>query len=113
MQEQATLKDLAPIEQIKYWQMLELWTIDEAALIMAAIDPDDCSPEDGRNFQSAGRFAHREQYKFACIARKAIVSAIATGELSPFELWCEDKANINYQQWKAQAGYVPSYDEVK
>ena len=112
MREQATLKHLAPIEQIRYWQMVELWTIDEAALILAGIDPDDCSPSDGKSFESAGRFAHWEQYKYACIMRRALISAIAVGELSPFELWLQDLECINYNQYRAQPGHVPDCDEV-
>ena len=78
------MKDLAPVEQIKaQWWMLGLWTIDEAALIMGGIDPDDCDPEDGRSFKSAERFAHQEAYKYARFAQRAIITAIAMGGAFP------------------------------
>ena len=113
MRQPATMKDLAPAEQIQMqWGMLGLWTIDEAALIMGGIDPDDCDAEDGRSFKSAERFAHWEAYKYARFARRAIVTAIAIGELSPFELWVYEPLNINYYESKAVGGYVPNYDEV-
>lgn len=113
MRQPATMKDLAPAEQIQMqWGMLGLWTIDEAALIMGGIDPDDCDAEDGRSFKSAERFAHWEAYKYARFARRAIVTAIAIGELSPFELWVYEPLNINYYESKAVGGYVPNCDEV-
>lgn len=113
MKSLASMKDLAPVEQIKaQWWMLGLWTIDEAALIMGGIDPDDCDPEDGRSFKSAERFAHQEAYKYARFAQRAIITAIAMGELSPFELWVHDPYSINFHEYKAEGGYVPSYDEV-
>ena len=113
MKSLASMKYLAPVEQIKaQWWMLGLWTIDEAALIMGGIDPDDCDPEDGRSFKSAERFAHQEAYKYARFARRAIITAIAMGELSPFELWVHDPYSINFHEYKAEGGYVPSYDEV-
>lgn len=89
-----------------------MWTIDEAALIMGGIDPDDCDPEDGRSFKSAERFAHQEAYKYARFARRAIITAIAMGEPSPFELWVHAPYSINCHEYKAEGGYVPSYDEV-
>ena len=110
MREPAKLKDLTPVEQIRYWHMLGLWTIDESALIMAAIDPSDCNTRYSQEFESASKFAHWEQFKFANIARRSIISAIAMGELSPFELWIGGKGSrISI----APPGYVPSYDEVE
>lgn len=87
-----TLKDLAPIEHIKLWTYKELWTIDEAAYILAGIDPDDVKISESTNWESAPpKYAHSYQIKFYNAMRRAITTAIEVGTLSPFTLWIEDE----------------------
>ena len=101
---------------MKFWGMRGLWTVNEAALIIAAIDPDDCAAEDGRSFEAAQRFSHWEQNKYARIMRDSLIDAVVLGELTPFELWIgRYDSGFNGAEWaeyKADAGYAPARAEI-
>lgn len=109
-----TLNDLAPLEEIKLHAMKELWTIEDAAYIAAGIDPDSVKDSESAEGESIPpTFAHPYQLKFYRAMRGAILSGIATGTLTPFDLWIKYEHHLNgYHVEKVANTYAASMNEI-
>lgn len=90
MEKPLTLNDLAPLHDIRLWGFKELWTLEEAAYIVAGIDPNDVKTSVNSNWESAPpKFAHSYQIKFYNAILGAITTSIEVGTLTPFSLWVD------------------------
>jgi hypothetical protein len=80
------------------WRVIEVWTIEEAAMIWAGLDPIDHQVDDLDKIKG---LVSERQYKKSWIARRAFVEAISQGTL-PF---------VNAYEWNS-SGYDCWAEEV-
>lgn len=66
------------------WRFVEVWTLEEAAMLWAAIDPADHL---GARLEKLKNVLPKDQFKWAWIARRAFVEAVCSGTLPFVDAW--------------------------
>ena len=76
--------DASRLPDLSGWRYVEVWTLEETAMLWAAIDPADY---EGMRLQDLSRDIPREQYKKAFMSLRAVTEAVCGGTLPFTEAW--------------------------
>ena len=82
--------DIRQLPDLSDWLFVEVWTLEEAAMLWAAIDPID---HGGKRLADLKDYINSVQYRKALIYLRAAKEAVCAGTLSFTEAWEEHEDN--------------------
>lgn len=102
--------DINDLPDLSDWRYIEVWTVEEAALLWAAIDP---MEHENLRLSEIKKFVRLVQYKKAGTFQRAIVEAVCGGTL-PFSYATELITDIqNYGEWEKEVEFPNLPDSRK
>lgn len=96
------------LPNLKDWLNVEIWTIEEAAMLWAAIDPYE---HPGSRITEIKSLVHSEQHRKAMICQRAILEAVCSGTL-PFSRAVE-LHNDHNGDWEKEVSFPDTPDPEK
>lgn len=100
---------LHELPDLRDWRYVEVWTLEEAAMLWAGIDPIE---HDGCRLQDLSFFVSKQQHRKALIFLRAAVEAVSAGTLSFNEAW-ELHEDLNSYCWEAKIKFPELPDPSK
>ena len=88
--------ELHELPDLSDWRFVEIWNVEEAALIWAAVDP---AMHPDTRLEQLKDVLPLPQYKKAWVSRKAFSEAICHGTLPFVEAWEARSGGWNEEEW--------------
>lgn len=100
---------LHELPDLSDWRYVEVWTLEEAAMLWAGIDPIE---HDGSRLQDLSFFVSKQQHRKALIFLRAAVEAVSAGTLSFVEAWELHEDLNNYWETKIKFPELPDPNKL-
>lgn len=84
--------EVEKLPDLSDWRYVEVWTLEEAAMLWAAIDP---MAHQGKRLAELSSEIHPTQYRKALVFLRAATEAVCAGTLSFTEAWNEFDDDMN------------------
>lgn len=95
------MMDVSQLPDLSDWRFVEVWTLEEAAMLWAAIDP---LIHHGKRIAELQRAIHETQYRKALLYLRAATEAVCAGTLPFTEAW-EDHLDDQGNSWSNKIAF--------